>query len=100
MEIWYSESAFRHGITEDQIQYLLDHYQGFPFLAESARDPGEYVDLYVGDDARRQALEVIGRPHEDEDAPGSWGVHVFHADRLRRGYRPYYEEQMLWQHVE
>jgi hypothetical protein len=73
--------------------------RGGPYLVESATYPGKLVELYVGDDAQGSAIEVIGESREDPDAPGEWVLVVFHADRLRRSYRHYYEEQMRWRHT-
>lgn len=99
MEIWYSPSAFKHGIDADQIQHLVDHWPP-PFAVASAREPGVDVHLYIGEDARGRRLEVIGRPYRDEAGSGEWGLHVFHADRLRSSYQPFYEEQVRWRSVE
>ncbi len=85
----FADSALKHGITEAQIRYVIEHWQP-PFPVQSARDSTIEVLLFVGDDNRGRALEVVAV--EEQDPQGAWDLLVFHAMRLRPTYRQYYEE--------
>ena len=89
----FADSAFKHGITEDQIRHVIEHWQP-PFLIASARDPATDVLLFVGEDAAGVPLEVIAV--EEQRWDGEWELVVLHAMRLRPVYRHFYEEALQW----
>ncbi len=93
----FARSAFKHGITEEQIRHVVQHWQP-PFPVESAHDPTLEVRLFVGDDNRGVALEVIAVDEVDDEADGDeeWDIVVIHAMRLRPIFHRYYLEALAW----
>ena len=87
----FARSAVRHGITEAQIRYIVELYgvaDDVP-LESNAAISGL---LFVGDDQRAIALEIIGVMVRD--GSGGEDLLVIHAMPLRRRYRPEYERVM------
>jgi hypothetical protein len=85
----WANSAFRHGISEERSQYVVEHAFGV-FDVPASNDPSVDRLLFLGDDADGVPLEVVAAEVlVDED---EWDLLVIHAMPLRAAYRPLYEE--------
>jgi hypothetical protein len=90
MVLRFASSATKHRIAHDQTRHVVEHC-GLPFV--EAPPPGASGGdrlLFVGDDARGVALEVVALEIGDEE------LLVIHAMRLRPKYRRRYEEALEW----
>lgn len=86
----FARSATRHRISKDRIRHVIANYrvrfEEPPPGADSARARSTRV-VYLGDDDRRRALEVMA-------VEGKRGeLLVIHAMELRDKYRKRYEDQ-------
>jgi hypothetical protein len=86
----FARSATRHRISKDHIRYVIANYrvrfEEPPPDRGSAKARSTRV-VYLGDDARGRALEVMA-------VEGKHGVLlVIHAMELRDKYRKRYEDQ-------
>jgi hypothetical protein len=86
----FARSATRHRISKDRIRHVIANYrvrfEEPPPDADSARVRSTRV-VYLGDDDRRRALEVMA-------VEGKRGeLLVIHAMELRDKYRKRYEDQ-------
>ncbi len=92
MTILILPSARKHGITDEQIRYVISHC-GLPFVGSPPDGTeGPVRNWFFGDDARGVALEVFSVESGDERR-------VIHAMRLRRKYRHHYEEAFPWRTI-
>jgi hypothetical protein len=89
--IRYARSAFKHGITAGQIEYVVAHC-GFVFDEEApANSTIEDVrSLYLGDDANGVSIEVAGLKLESGE------LLAIHAMKLRARFRAQYERAILY----
>jgi hypothetical protein len=87
--IRHAASAFKHGITEEQIEYVVDHC-GLVFDEPAPRDSPVPDDrsLFLGDDQRGVPLEIAGIELDSGD------LLVIHAMKLRPEYEPQYIEAL------
>jgi hypothetical protein len=82
--ISFTLSATKHRITDEQIQHVIDHC-GLPFVIEApASNPGPDRLLFLGDDARGVALEVVAIELPEDE------LLVLHAQRMRSRHLPLY----------
>ncbi len=81
--IRYANSAFRHGISRERIEYVVDHC-GLVFDEAAPADSRIPDDrsVFLGDDANGVALEVAGIELDSGD------LLIIHAMKLRAKYRP------------
>lgn len=84
----FAHSAFKHGITEAQIRYVIAEY-GPADNAELASNPDAVGMLYVGDDQRGRALEIIGVIIDLVEVEQD--LLIIHAMPLRPRYQREYE---------
>jgi hypothetical protein len=87
----FARSAFKHGITEAQIRYVIQHY-GVADDVPLESNPSQHGLLFVGDDQRAVALEIIAVPIRGEG--DTEDLLIIHAMPLRTRYRPEYERVM------
>ena len=85
MGIRHAPSAFKHGITAEQIEYIVGHC-GLVFDETSPIDSDIPDDrsLFLGDDANGVAIEVAALDLESGD------LVIVHAMKLRARYRTQY----------
>ncbi len=89
----WAKSAFKHEIPEESSRYVIEHWAP-PFVVPAANDPTVDRLLFVGEDARGVALEIIAVEEQVDD--DEWDLVVIHAMRLRPAYRNLYEEALRW----
>ena len=94
MALVFAESAFKHGITAVQIEFVVAHC-GLVF--DEAAPPGTPVpddrSLFLGDDEHGTALEVAAITLDTGD------LLVLHAMKLRRKYRDQYTEALPYRRL-
>jgi hypothetical protein len=74
--IEFSQSAFKHGITEENIRYAFAHYVvDFPVAGE------EEKNLLIGFDQNANVLEIL------YNVVGEQRINVFHAMKCRKTWR-------------
>ncbi len=85
----FFQSAFKHQISEQRIRYVISHYH--PSLVQPPAPPGRPNEqiVYLGDDARGTALEVMTVMTSIGDEA------VIHAMRLRAKYLPDYRQRLV-----
>lgn len=88
----WAKSAFKHGIARESSRYVVEHW-GPPHVVPAADDPAADRLLYIGEDARGVALEVVAVEEQVDD---DWDLLVVHAMRLRPAYRGLYKEALRW----
>jgi hypothetical protein len=76
--IEFSQSAFKHGVTEEDIRYAFAH-RVFDHPVED--EPEKY--LLIGFDANANFLEILYNFIEDGK------INVFHAMKCRKAWRKY-----------
>ena len=85
----FADSAFRHGITAPQIEYVIAHCG---LVYDEPAPPGSAIpddrSLYLGDDEQGAALEVAAIAVDDSD------LLVVHAMKLRDKYREQYNHAL------
>jgi len=82
MGIEFNESAFKHGVTEEDIRYAFTHNVfDHPVAGE------EEKNLLIGFDANANVLEIL------YNVIGDQRISVFHAMKCRKNWRSYAEEQ-------
>jgi hypothetical protein len=86
----FARSATRHRISKDRIRHVIANYrvrfEEPPPDTEGARARSTRV-VYLGDDDRRRALEVMAVEGKDDE------LLVIHAMELRGKYRKRYEDR-------
>ena len=89
MDLVFAESAFKHGVTETQIEYVVGHC-GLVF--DEPAPPGSSIpddrSLYLGDDEHGTALEIVAIALDGER------LLVVHAMKLRAAYRDQFNEAL------
>ena len=75
------DSARKHGISDDDIQFILDN----PKVISELRTSPEKL-LFLGFDSNARAIEVI----TDTDTDGQ--VYVIHADKITKTNEKFLEE--------
>jgi len=85
--IEFSQSAFKHGITEKDIRYAFAHVIfDHPVAGE------EEKNLLIGFDTNANTLEILYNVIEDRT------INVFHAMKCRKTWRSFADKQgKLWQ---
>jgi uncharacterized DUF497 family protein len=74
--IEFSQSAFKHGITEENIRYAFAHYiVDFPVADE------EEKNVFIGFDQNTNVLEIL------YNVVGEQRINVFHAMMCRKTWR-------------
>jgi hypothetical protein len=74
--IEFSQSAFKHGITEENIRYAFAHsIVDFPVAGE------EEKNLLIGFDENANILEIL------YNVVGEQRINVFHAMKCRKTWR-------------
>jgi hypothetical protein len=88
VSVRFARSATRRRISKDSIRYVIAHYRIRFEEPPLAGEPGarSIRIVYLGDDAKGQALEVMVVKLEDGD------LLMIHAMPLRKKYRKKYEE--------
>jgi hypothetical protein len=92
MSVRFARSATKHRISKESIRYVIAHC-GLCFEEPPSTSDSEVRDrrlVCLGDDARRQAIEVIAVEGDKGD------LIVIHAMTLRGKYRVQYEEAKQW----
>jgi len=80
--IEFNKSAFKHGITEEDIRYAFAHIIfDHPLAGEDEKN------LLIGFDTKANVLEII------YNVIGDQTINVFHAMKCRRNWRNYAERQ-------
>ena len=80
--IEFNESAFKHGVTEEDIRYAFAHNVfDHPVAGE------EEKNLLIGFDTKANLLEIL------YNIIGNKTINVFHAMKCRKGWRKYAENQ-------
>lgn len=87
MDLVFAQSAFKHGVTRAQIEFVVAHC-GLVFDAPAppASSIPDERSIYLGDDEHGTALEVAAIAVDDEQ------LLVVHAMKLRSAYRAQYNE--------
>lgn len=89
MDLVFARSAFKHGVTEAQIAFVVAHC-GLVF--DEPAPPGSSItddrSLYLGDDEQGMAIEVAAI------ALDGGQLLVVHAMKLRAAYREQYNEAL------
>ena len=85
MVIRFRRSAFRHGIIESRIRYVLEHC---PFPSYLATEPPDRL-LFLWHDLSGVPLEVVAVDLGMND------LLVIHAMRLRKGYQDEYLRMLM-----
>jgi hypothetical protein len=88
MSVRFARSATKHRVSRDSIRHVIAHYRvrfEEPPPAGSPASRSTRV-VYLGDDPRGRALEVVAVAGEHGDQL------VIHAMPLREKYREHYEE--------
>ena len=75
------DSARKHGISDDDIEFILDN----PKVISELRTSPEKL-LFLGFDSNARAVEVI----TDTDTNGQ--VYVIHADKITKTHEKFLEE--------
>jgi hypothetical protein len=84
MDAWieFNQSAFKHGITEQDIRYAFAHKVfDHPIAGE------EEKNLLIGFDTNANILEILYNVIEEQR------INVFHAMKCRKNWRKYAEIQ-------
>lgn len=86
----WAASATKHGISRQQIKYVIEHC-GLPFVlpSEPPDRPFERL-LYLGDDQDGTSLEVMAVELLDDS------LYVIHAMEMRPQYNKRYREAKPW----
>jgi len=80
--IEFNESAFRHGVTKEDIRYAFAHNVfDHPIAGE------EEKNLLIGFDTNANLLEILYNVIDDQI------INVFHAMKCRKSWRIYAEKQ-------
>ena len=82
MEIVILDSAFKHEITKQSIDYCLLHFRNDIFISDSP-----LKRLFVGFDHMGTALEIIAIEDEEADR-----LYVIHAMKISKQYYYLLEE--------
>lgn len=77
--MWIHESAYRHGLTDDEIRHAWDNAMGF-FDIDIEHEP--IKSLCIGPDRAGNLLEVLYLQADDADL-------IIHAMPLRPAFRAY-----------
>jgi hypothetical protein len=87
--VHFARSATRHRISRESIRHVIAHHRVSFEKAPPAGAPGSRSVrlVYLGDDLRGQALEVMAIQLDKH------ALLVIHAMPLRVKYRKHYEEQ-------
>lgn len=88
--ITFLRTAFKHGITQEQMDDVLR--SNFTEVFDTAFDKsGHYSAMYIGFDSNGVLLEIkvkfIPRPDVEDD------VHIFHADKATKGQQQLFNER-------
>ena len=80
--IEFNESAFKHGVTEEDIRYAFAHIIfDHPIFGE------EEKNLLIGFDTKASVLEIL------YNVTGDQKINVFHAMKCRKNWYKYAEKQ-------
>lgn len=77
--MWIHESAYRHGLTDDEIRHAWDNAMGF-YDIDIEHEP--IKSLCIGPDRAGNLLEVLYLQADDADL-------IIHAMPLRTAFRAY-----------
>jgi uncharacterized DUF497 family protein len=88
--IQVTRAARKHGITDEQIRYVIEHCGLMFDQPAPVGGVGQDRIVYLGDDAHGVPLEVVAVANAAGD------VRVIHAMKLREKYRREYEEAVPW----
>ncbi len=96
MRLSWTAASRRHGISRSAARFVIEHCG---LVLVQPAPPGSPVPtvrlVYLGDDDKGRALEVVGVEME----PGHVGeehIRIIHAMALREKYRSGYEEAKKW----
>jgi len=80
--IEFNESAFKHGVTEEDIRYAFAHIIfDHPIAGE------EEKNLLIGFDTKANVLEILYNVISNQT------INVFHAMKCRKNWHKYAEKQ-------
>ena len=88
MLLTFEKSAFRHGVSKDEVEEVLAD----PATEEFALEPsnqGNYRVMYVGFTIWGRLLEV---GIECIHSPNQVFLHIFHANKVSRQFRSLFKE--------
>jgi len=87
----FRKSAFKHGITQDQIDDILRsaHTEVFD---EGFDRTGHYNAMYVGFDSQGTLLEVKVK-FGNSRVSSKESVCIFHADKARKKYQRWFNQR-------
>jgi hypothetical protein len=89
--IRFAQSATKHGITEEDIGYVIRRCGLYFYVPPPKGSPYRSERLlFLGDNQRGVAIEVLATRTEHGD------LFVFHAKKLSKQYRARYEEALPW----
>lgn len=93
MEIVWTAAAAKHGVSEEQARYAIEHcglYDKQPAPPHAPAGLNATRRVYLGDDEEGTPLEVMAIPVAPER------LLVIHAMPLREKYRSRYEAVKKW----
>ena len=83
--MWIHESAYRHGLTDEEIRHAWDNAMGF-YDIDIEHEP--IKSLCIGPDRAGNLLEVLYLQADDTDL-------IIHAMPLRPAFRAYLTKEHL-----
>ncbi len=89
--IIYAKSAFKHGITRQQMEDILRSSYSEIF-DEGFDKTGHYSAMYVGFDSQGKLIEVKVKFTQSKIF-NSYQKHVFHADKATKEYQKLFNQR-------